>query len=428
MFDQFFGKYLLEKKYVTLSQLQSLLERLDDVRPDPGVLAIHAELMDGRQVDRVRAMQQKEKLSFEELAIREGYLKQSDLERLPEEQKKARFPLGQLLVQDGILSFSQLEKLYRDYRKDSGLSGDEIEALRRSDVNGILCTFFQMKGDPFDPYRMYVRFFLREVIRSITSNIRFGRLESVDSLMYEDLLYQKICGKDDDIALGMTGTTPDMLEFARFFAPIDSLHLDELARDAIGEFLNIQNGHYLSLLSERGVEHRLMPSEYRRNGTLTGNFILKVALYLPFGQFDIVMAENPRFEDHGEHRPDSPFRKKRVLIADDSLLSRTLLKSILTDAGYEVAGEAADGEVAVSKYLELTPDLVTMDITMPRMDGIEALKKILRLNADAKVIVMTASGQNSVMLEALKSGAKNYLVKPFDAQSILSVCKEVLER
>ena len=116
----------------------------------------------------------------------------------------------------------------------------------------------------------------------------------------------------------------------------------------------------------------------------------------------------------------------KILIVDDTLFMRTLLKNILFAGGHSIAGEAGDGEEAIAKYKELRPDLVTMDIVMPKMNGIEALKGIKALDPAAKVIMCTAVGQEQMVKLAIKSGAKGYVVKPFQAPKVLEEVKNVL--
>ncbi len=117
---------------------------------------------------------------------------------------------------------------------------------------------------------------------------------------------------------------------------------------------------------------------------------------------------------------------KRILIADDAAFMRMMLKDILTKGGYEVVGEAADGNDALAKYNELNPDLVTMDITMPNCDGIQALKNIKAQNASANVIMCSAMGQQAMVIEAIQSGAKDFIVKPFQGDRVLEAIKKVL--
>ena len=116
----------------------------------------------------------------------------------------------------------------------------------------------------------------------------------------------------------------------------------------------------------------------------------------------------------------------RVLIADDAAFMRMMLKDILTKNGFEVVGEASNGKEAVSKYEELKPDLVTLDITMPEMDGIQTLKQIMASDSLAKVIMCSAMGQQSMVIEAIQSGAKDFIVKPFQPERVMESISKVL--
>ena len=110
---------------------------------------------------------------------------------------------------------------------------------------------------------------------------------------------------------------------------------------------------------------------------------------------------------------------KDVLIVDDSRTSRKILKDILERAGYNVVGEAINGREGVTAFSKLRPDIVTMDITMPEMDGIEALKAIRADYPDAKVVMITAAGQKDKMMEAVKDGATEFVSKPFVEESVI---------
>ena len=117
---------------------------------------------------------------------------------------------------------------------------------------------------------------------------------------------------------------------------------------------------------------------------------------------------------------------KNILICDDAAFMRMMIKDILTKNGYNVAGEAENGAKGVEKYNELKPDLVLMDITMPEMDGIQALKAIKAADADAKVIMCSAMGQQAMVNESIQSGAKDFIVKPFQADRVLEAVKKVV--
>ena len=117
---------------------------------------------------------------------------------------------------------------------------------------------------------------------------------------------------------------------------------------------------------------------------------------------------------------------KNILICDDAAFMRMMIKDILTKNGYNIAGEAENGAKAVEKYAELKPDLVLMDITMPEMDGIEALKKIKASDPGASVIMCSAMGQKAMVIESIQSGAKDFIVKPFQADRVIEAVQKVV--
>jgi len=116
-----------------------------------------------------------------------------------------------------------------------------------------------------------------------------------------------------------------------------------------------------------------------------------------------------------------------VLIVDDAAFMRMMLKDILTKNGFTIVGEAENGAVAVEKYSELKPDLTIMDITMPEMDGLQAVKEIRQRDAQAKIIMCSAMGQQAMVIEAIQSGAKDFVVKPFQADRVIEAVSKALK-
>ena len=116
---------------------------------------------------------------------------------------------------------------------------------------------------------------------------------------------------------------------------------------------------------------------------------------------------------------------KRVLIVDDAAFMRLALRTMLEPNGFEVVGEAENGEVAITMYNQLKPDIVTMDITMPDMDGVEALKAIRAIDSRAKVVIITALGQQSRVKEAVILGAAGFIVKPCKEETVLEVLNKI---
>lgn len=116
-----------------------------------------------------------------------------------------------------------------------------------------------------------------------------------------------------------------------------------------------------------------------------------------------------------------------ILIVDDAAFMRMMLKDILTKNGFNVVGEAENGAMAVEKYKELQPNLTIMDITMPEMDGLQAVKEIRKVDSAARIIMCSAMGQQSMVIEAIQSGAKDFVVKPFQAERVVEAVMKALK-
>jgi len=115
-----------------------------------------------------------------------------------------------------------------------------------------------------------------------------------------------------------------------------------------------------------------------------------------------------------------------ILIVDDAAFMRMMIKDILVKNGYTVVGEAENGIKAIEKFKELVPDLVIMDITMPEMDGIQAVRQIKGINSDAKIIIVSAMGQQAMVIESIQAGARDFIVKPFQAERVIEAVKKVV--
>lgn len=118
----------------------------------------------------------------------------------------------------------------------------------------------------------------------------------------------------------------------------------------------------------------------------------------------------------------------RVLVADDARFMRQLIREIIEPEDFEVVGEAADGRAVVEEFQRLRPDVVTMDIVMPKRSGIDAVKEILALDPTAKVVMVSALGQEALVMEALQAGAADYVVKPFKPDAVIATLRKVSEK
>ena len=115
-----------------------------------------------------------------------------------------------------------------------------------------------------------------------------------------------------------------------------------------------------------------------------------------------------------------------ILIVDDAAFMRMMIKDVLSKNGFTICGEAENGAKAIEKYKETNPELVIMDITMPEVDGIQAVKEIKKINSGAKIIMCSAMGQQAMVIEAIQAGAKDFIVKPFQAERIIEAVRKVL--
>jgi len=116
---------------------------------------------------------------------------------------------------------------------------------------------------------------------------------------------------------------------------------------------------------------------------------------------------------------------KTVLVVDDSAVMRMMMKNILINNGFHIAGEAGNGKAGVKKYKELKPDIVTMDITMDEMNGVEALSRIMGIDPDAKIVMVSAMGQEAIVKDAIVLGAKGFIVKPFNEKQIVDTFRKL---
>jgi len=117
---------------------------------------------------------------------------------------------------------------------------------------------------------------------------------------------------------------------------------------------------------------------------------------------------------------------RRVLVVDDAIFMRRMLSDILKQAGYEVVAEASNGKESIEQYKNKKPDIVTMDIIMPGMGGIDAVKEIVKMDKSAKILMVSAMGQQQLVVEAIQSGAKDFVVKPFESSRVLSAVERLL--
>ncbi len=286
MFSQFFGNYLLKNGLVTAEQLREVLALQDTVRVKLGILAIDAGFMTAEQVERTNQLQAQVDKRFGEIAIEEGYMTEEQLSELLGKQSNRHLLLSQAFIDKEIFSFEQIGKILDDYRNDSGMDEREFEALKNNDVDVVTKSIVRMPelAEP-QVYMDYFTLFVRNLVRFIDDNIFLEPAEQLKEEPFEALIHSEMEGRYR-IFTGFSGPKEGMAEFGRRFAKMDVDGLDEVARDSLGEFMNTQNGLFLSNLSNQWVELELNPSEFREDGVIKSiGVVYKIPFTLPFGKF-----------------------------------------------------------------------------------------------------------------------------------------------
>ena len=291
MFSQFFGNYLRKRGCITLEQMREVLALQDSVRVKLGVLAIDAGFMTAAQVEEVHNLQATIDKRFGEIAIDRGILDEEKLSVLLGQQNKRHLFISQALIDKGIMTFETFESYLEDYKKDSGLSVQEFEALKNNDIDTVTQALVHLPelGDS----RLYVDYFslfVRNLVRFIDAHILLEQARKVEVEAFDCLIYQEIEGRYKFFT-GVAGPEPAMAEFASRFAKMAVSGMDEVARDSLGEFMNVHNGLFLSKLSNEWVELELLPPDYKPGGSLKSvGVAYKIPFALPFGQFDFYIG------------------------------------------------------------------------------------------------------------------------------------------
>lgn len=274
---------------------------------------------------------------------------------------------------------------------------------------------------------------MRNLTRFVTNNFYFGRMKKATEYSYSMLAGQKSVG-EADIFLGFSATNEldGIIKLAKNYAKSVSVTSSDEVYDAVCEFANLNNGLFDSVLSDDDVFIEMVPPEVYLNQQLSGNAYY-MPVYIDDSEFDLIISTDAAFVP-GE-KPHTLNLKKTdlntstasslptVLVVDDSALIRKMLIKLLNDNGYQVIGEATNGEEGVELYKELEPDIVTLDITMPVMDGVTALKKIKEYDPEAMVAMISAAGQKDKLMDALREGAELFFTKPFNAQEVITSLK-----
>lgn len=333
----------------------------------------------------------------------------------------------QLLINNLGLSMEAVTEHLHGFQKAHGFTNEELEAVKEDDFETIIPLFATVRDTTITDLAGLV---MRNLTRFVTNNFFFGRMKKATEYSYSMLAGQKSVG-EADIFLGFSATNEldGIIKLAKNYAKSVSVTSSDEVYDAVCEFANLNNGLFDSVLSDDDVFIEMVPPEVYLNQQLSGNAYY-MPVYIDDSEFDLIISTDAAFvpgeKPHTlnlkktELSPSVASSLPTVLVVDDSALIRKMLIKLLNENGYQVVGEATNGEEGVELYKELEPDIVTLDITMPVMDGVTALKKIKEYDPEAMVAMISAAGQKDKLMDALREGAELFFTKPFNAQEVIS--------
>ena len=221
--------------------------------------------------------------------IEEGFLTDPQLMTLLSKQKESHIMLGQILVDEGMLTYEAYETLLEDYKKESGFTEEELEVLKRNDTDAIVDIFMKMdRSDDVALFQEYVELFVRNLVRFIDRDVIISKPYVTPRYAFENYASQEIVGSNK-IQTGISADESAFTIFAGIYAEEAITEVDDLAKDAIGEFMNCQNGLFISNLYHRNINYDLDPQVFESNGTLQErNQLFVLPCELTFGKIDII--------------------------------------------------------------------------------------------------------------------------------------------
>ena len=433
MFARQFGDYLVSKELISQDTLESIITKMDNSRAKLGVLAVSEGILTGPQVADIHKLQTQRDARFGTIAVDEGFMTEEQLSHLLNMQGNPYAKFISLLCEDTSMTVSDIDEALNSFKNENGFNDEELEGLKNDDFDVIIPIFaFSSKSYVTDICALA----LKNIVRFVTSDFSVGKIKRVNEIDYRCLVGQKLIGHMD-VSIGFYADTDDegIILLGNGFSGEEATTLGLNTYDAVGEFTNCISGLFATAISKKGVLLEILPQLSYENQCARGeayvlpiyikghvvHLFINVDNYASLGDMPVVKKIQTRAG--GEVTIDS---KATVVIVDDSGMSRKILRNILEEDGYAVVAEGSDGLEGVLAYKEHDPDIITLDITMPNMDGTEALREIKAYDENAKVIMITAAGQQNKIIEALKLGADRFVTKPFDKDEILKNINEML--
>ena len=435
MFCQLFGKYLLEQRAINDFDYRTLIDEQMSVRVRLGTIAVADGLMSEEQVEKVNQLQMTQDKRFGDIAVELGLITDEQLGALLKKQGDPYLQFVQLLTDMTDISVSKLDEYLVDFQKKSGFNEKEMAALKKDDIDGLL-DLFVVSSKPY--VSNITGLFLRNLTRFVSRDFCIEKAYRAKEYEYKHLSSQELSG-DASIFVAVAEAQDDgaFLQVASGFSGQEMEAVSEDAYDSVGEFINVSCGLFASEMSRKEMNVDMEPPLAFSEQKASGDFYIvpvvlgdkRIELLIAVNS-DFVAGESPIKTGSAVHSFVSSAEEdegKRILIVDDSRMSRQMLRNILEKAGFKIVAEADNGKTGVEVYKKCKPDVVTLDITMPEMVGIESLETILKDDPDANAVMITAAGQQDKLIQALRIGAKRFISKPFNEEEIIKNIHEVMK-
>ena len=434
MFGQLFGKYLVKKGRLTEEEYRSAIQKHLSIRVPIGTIAVAEGVLSEAQVGEIHRLQKQYDKLFGDIAVQKGYLTEEQVEDLLRKQGNPYLQFLEVLLEMGKITISEMDAEFAAFQKENGFSESDIKALKHDDFEHLV-PIFVFSSKPY--VTNLVNLVLRNINRFVTRDFYIGKIYHLREMDYKCLAGQETVG-DHDIQIGFAGEkdTEAFLKIASAVGGEEYTEVGEDALDATCEFINCISGLFAANMGELDIDMDMEPVYAFENQEIFGE-VYVIPIYIEDKEVKLIIDVDNEAElgqiphkflyEKVESSVAIGLAKGTVVIIDDSKLSRKVLRKMLEDEGYAVIAEATDGEEGIAAYLQFKPDVVTMDITMPNMNGIESLKEILRMDRKAKIVMISAAGQQKKIIEAIKLGAKRFITKPFEEEDVISCMDSLIK-
>lgn len=435
MFSQLFGAYLVQENLISAEVMDEIIREQVTARPKLGTIAVAAGYLTEEQADEVNLIQTQEDRRFGDIAIEKGYLTEAQLDNVLNQQGNPFMKFLQILTEKNCIPVVEIDTYLNAFQKSRGFSDDDMKALKSEDIDGIV-PVFAFAAKPF--VTELTAIVLRNITRFVTTNFYIDRIRHVDNYEYKYLAGQRIVGDHlVYIAFAEEKGADGLLTLAKGYAKTDYSAMGYEVFDTVGEFTNICSGLLAASLSEKDIFIDMESPFAYENQHVTGRGYV-IPIHLGHHLVELFLSVDDENMKIGETRVEVKIEKKAgskvteeskgtVIVVDDSALIRRNLRDLIEREGYTVIAEAVNGAEAVEEYKKYQPDLITLDVTMPVMDGVEALKRIMEFDPKAKSVMVTAAGQQKTIINALKIGAEKFIMKPFSKEEVKSMLHDMIK-